>query len=297
MYSTLTVVWIVLNMAGQVSLLILLGTYLFCKDLPGRNNLYLLNFLFTTFLATIPPCLLFYTGQQEAPAHWICVVQSVLMDGIAPMFEVALLILVFQTWVTIRAITHEKSVLMLTSSWVKWVLLLCPYTALVGWCTASIVQAIQPSSVYSLREFVYCANTSQTFSHLFIRQCLRPFLIICGILEIIFEIWIAVLVIPRSDSSGRGRVTSATYQNPRQIYTRLYIFTILQLGPVLLAVMNQVSPKVAHGVATSTQVLESMDALVTFLVFGSQSAILRKWKLLKPVAGFNGDALEANAKV
>ncbi|KAF8586418.1 hypothetical protein K439DRAFT_1631664 [Ramaria rubella] len=85
-------------MAGQLSLLALLGTYLFCKDLSGRNNLYLLNFLFTTFLATIPPCLLFYTGQQEAPAHWICVLQSVLMDGIAPMFEVALLILVFHTW-------------------------------------------------------------------------------------------------------------------------------------------------------------------------------------------------------
>ncbi|KAF8586417.1 hypothetical protein K439DRAFT_951250 [Ramaria rubella] len=97
---------------------------------------------------------------------------------------------------------------------------------------------------------------------------MRPFLITCGILEIIFEIWIAAIVLPRS---GRARASSATYQNSRQIYARLCIFTILQLGPVLLAVMNQISPRVANGVAITTQVLESTDALVTFLVFGSRS--------------------------
>ncbi|KAF8574853.1 hypothetical protein K439DRAFT_1624028 [Ramaria rubella] len=203
MYATITVVWIVLDMAGQVSLLVLLATYFFCKDLPGRNNPYLLNFLFTTFLATFPPCLLpqdlsFYTGQQEAPAHWICVMQSILMDGIAPMFEFALLILAFQTWAGIRAIMCKKTRRRATSSVAKW------------------IQAVQPSSVYSLGVYLYCINTSENPP---IRELIRPFLIICGILEIVFEVWIAVLIIPRS---GRA-----------QIYARLCIFTILQLGPVL----------------------------------------------------------------
>ncbi|KAF8587946.1 hypothetical protein K439DRAFT_728481 [Ramaria rubella] len=296
MYTTITIVWTALNMAGQVSLFVLLSTYLLCKDLPGRKNIYLINFLFTTFLATIPPCLLFYAGQQEAPAHWICVVQSILMDGISPMFEVALLILVFQTWAGIRAIICVKSDVISSSAIAKSIFLLCPYAALVGWCTASTIQAFQPQSTYSLGDFAYCDNSSKTFPFILIRQRIRPFLITCGILQILFEIWIAFFLISGPRSITRPRISSSTYQNSRHIYARLCIFTLLQLGPVLLAVINSVVPQ--HSVTIPTQVLESMDAVVTFLVFGSQSDILQKWRLLKPATdSFNGDALEANAKI
>ena len=58
MLSGTAVAWVVLNMAGQWSMVLLLSTYLLVKDIPGRKNVFLLNFLFTTFLATIPPCLL-----------------------------------------------------------------------------------------------------------------------------------------------------------------------------------------------------------------------------------------------
>ena len=106
MFSTLAVAWITLNMTGQWCMLLLLCTYLLVEDLPGRKNAFMLNFLMMTFLVTIPPLLLwvvfqadvfgkssliardnsFYAGQQDkVPSHWLCVTQSVLMDGAAPM--------------------------------------------------------------------------------------------------------------------------------------------------------------------------------------------------------------------
>lgn len=107
MFSGLAVTWVTLFIIGQCCMLLLLATYLLVKDLPGRHNVFLLNFLLTTFLITIPPLLLwvrylwklkgthhkwiwhsFYGGQQDGvPPHWLCLTQSILMDGIAPMWE------------------------------------------------------------------------------------------------------------------------------------------------------------------------------------------------------------------
>ncbi|KAF8473796.1 hypothetical protein JB92DRAFT_1905993 [Gautieria morchelliformis] len=86
MLSAIALAWVTLNIIGRCCMLLLLGTFILVRDLPGRKNVFMINFLVTIFLGTIPPCLLFYAGRQDGvPAHWLCLMQSVLMDGIAPM--------------------------------------------------------------------------------------------------------------------------------------------------------------------------------------------------------------------
>ncbi|KAF8479472.1 hypothetical protein JB92DRAFT_3043847 [Gautieria morchelliformis] len=276
MLSALALAWVTLNIAGQWCMLLLLGTFLLVKDLPGRRNVFMINFLVTIFLATIPPCLLFYAGQQDGvPSHWLCLMQSVLMDGIAPMFGVALTVFVFQTWAELRSAICSKSSLVATSPIAKWGLLLLPYVTLAGWCTGSLFHAFLPPATFQLSKFVYCDNVSRGG----IRGLVGTFMLACGAMEILFEIWIAFLLITREKLSN-GIIHSEKYRDTVHLYIRTIAFTLVQFGPVALAVMNKAAPATIEGeIRRATQVLEAMNALVTFLVFGSQKAILQTWKI------------------
>ncbi|KAF8521004.1 hypothetical protein JB92DRAFT_2892329 [Gautieria morchelliformis] len=274
MLSALALAWVTLNIAG--------GTFLLVKDLPGRRNVFMINFLVTIFLGTIPPCLLFYAGQQDGvTSHWLCLMQSVLMDGIAPMFGVALTVFVFQTWAELRSAICSTTSLVATSPIAKWGLLLLPYMTLAGWCTGSLFQAFLPPATFQLSHFVYCDNIS--FDSLQwpqnVRKQVGPFMIACGAMEMLFEIWIAFLLITREKLST-GIIHSEKYRDTVHLYIRTIAFTVVQLGPVALAVMNRVAPATIAGeIQRATQVLEAMNALATFLVFGSQKAILQAWKI------------------
>ncbi|KAF8479471.1 hypothetical protein JB92DRAFT_3043827 [Gautieria morchelliformis] len=272
MFSALALAWVTLNIAGQWCMLLLLGTFLLVKDLPGRRNVFMINFLVTIFLGTIPPCLLFYAGQQDGvPSHWLCLMQSVLMDGIAPMFGVALTVFVFQTWAELRSAICSTTSLVATSQIARWGLLLLPYMTLAGWCTGSLFQAFLPPATFQLSEFVYCDNISG--------GRVGYFMIACGTMEILFEIWIAFLLITR-DKLSTGTIRPEKYRDTVHLYIRTITFTLVQFGPVALAVMNKVAPPtIASEIQSATQVLEAMNALATFLVFGSQKAILQTWKI------------------
>lgn len=56
--ADIIVPWLALNNTGQWFLLLLLITYASAQQLPQRNNAYLVNFILTTFLGSIPPSLL-----------------------------------------------------------------------------------------------------------------------------------------------------------------------------------------------------------------------------------------------
>lgn len=102
--ADLIIPWLALNNTGQWCLLILLVTYASARRLPQRNNAYLINFILTTFLGSIPPSLLLvfmhrgascanlsllrriYSGYQYSPIPYkLFVAQAALMNGVAPM--------------------------------------------------------------------------------------------------------------------------------------------------------------------------------------------------------------------
>ena len=53
--------WLAIDISGQWLLVVLLITYACAKWLSQRNNPYLINFVLTMFLGTIPPSLLYVT--------------------------------------------------------------------------------------------------------------------------------------------------------------------------------------------------------------------------------------------
>jgi len=271
-------------LVGQWCLFLLLGTLGCVRTMPQRNNPFLINVLLTTFLSTFPPCILFITGHQEGPPpHWLCLTQSVLMDGIAPMFGIALVVLNFHTWGDMRVIIWGKTSVTRSSIFAKWILLIAPYVTLVSWCTASLVAAVKPTADVELAQFVFCSNNSHSGD--IIRGNVGVFMIMCGILDLFFEFWIAwVIFAPFKflHSQRANMSSSALYRDNVQISVRILIFSAIQLTPVLLALLNRVWTWNSLPLQRATQILESMDAIATFLVFGTQKNVLQAWNFWKP---------------
>jgi len=281
MLSAITVAWLVMCMIGQWSLFALLVTFASVKSMPQRNNPFLINLILTTFLATIPPCLLFYTGHQDGvPPHGLCLVQSVLMDGVAPMFGTALLVLVAHTWSDLKAILRGDTPVTFKHTAFRFSLIMAPYIVMASWCTASTVAALKPSARLELSQFVYCANNSS--SGIPVRQYDGFFMITIGILELFFIVWIACIVFTplkfwRLQRSEMPITTSPSYHANVKIYIRIAIFSALQLTPILLALLNSNRHLNSHPLKQATQALESMNAIATFLVFGTQKDVLEVW--------------------
>ncbi|KAF8575422.1 hypothetical protein K439DRAFT_747156 [Ramaria rubella] len=281
MVSAIAATWISFTLIGQWSLLFLLGTFYVVKSLPQRSNTFLINFLLTMFLATIPPLLLFLTGQQDLiTVPWICFVQSVLMDGVAPMFGTALTILTIQLWLELRAMVKGKPEalgIFERHFYLKCLLLLTPYLVCASWCIASLTGSLAPSADVKLLPFVFCTNQSAVIP---VRKQIGYFMIACTIISIVFEIWTVCLV-----------KRSVCYRANGHQAVRLLIFSLLQLSPIILTALAKLGPynSFSHRRATTNienaiQVIEAMDALATFLVFGTQRSVLQAWHILSPPA-------------
>ncbi|KAF8585787.1 hypothetical protein K439DRAFT_1660098 [Ramaria rubella] len=290
--DVLTILWLIFALLGQWSLLILLGTFGVVRSLRQRHNLFLINFLFTTFLSTWPPCLLFFTGQQgNHPPHWLCFTQAILMDGVAPMSTIALSILVFhvgtsfflvqiirhqlreQTWTTLKSsLASEKSVTE-RFSWIKVLLLCLPYIVFVSWCMASLLAALQAPRQLEIGQFVYCANNS-LFSNR-VRRFVGFFMILVGFFDLCMEVCIGYLFYLH-----HARVTSVGGDTFRENYClalRILIFSALQILTVLLSLFNSFPWLNSQQLKEATQLIESMDALGTFVVFATQKDVLGVW--------------------
>jgi len=280
MLPTITVAWLVMCIIGQWSLFALLVTFAWVKSIPQRNNPFLINLILTTLLATIPPCFLLYTGHQDGvPPHGLCFVQSLLMDGVAPMFGTALLVLVAHTWSELRASLRGKTSVSVTYTAVKFPLLMAPYIVMASWCTASTMAALKPSARFETSQFVYCANNPP--GGIPVRRYIGLFMSIVGILELFFIVWIACMVFApfkfwRLQRSEMPISTSPSYHANVKTYIRISIFSALQMTPIILALLNS-ERKNSLPVKQATQVLESMNAIATFLVFGTQKNVLEAW--------------------
>jgi len=280
MLTALAVTWLTMDIIGLASLLLLLVTFFCVKTLPQRNNPFLINLILTTFLATIPPCMLLIAGQQyDDPPHVLCLVQSVLMDGVAPMYGTALVMLVFHTWADLQAHLNGVTPITMRYATVKYTLLLLPYIMMISWITASTVAALQPSEDLQLSVFVYCANSSTAGA--LVRQNIGYFMIACGAVEIVFDVWIARITFPFFMVWRSNISTTPYYKAHIQIYVRILIFSLLQLTPILLALLETNHKWESVPFKQATQLLESMDAVAMFLVFGTQKDVLKAWKLCK----------------
>ncbi|KAF8585780.1 hypothetical protein K439DRAFT_1660093 [Ramaria rubella] len=276
-WTSTVIFWLLFAIIGLVSLLIVLITFAVVKSLPQRGNVFLLNFLFTTCLAQIPPILLFITGQlNDNPLEYLCFTQSVLMDGVGPMFGIALVMLVIQTWMDLRGLFLGKTPITAKFPSSRIMGLLAPYVSAILWCIASLVAASYAPIQLELTQIVYCANNSIPGTG--VRRFVGFFMLFLGIIEFAFEALIARLVYKHLSGTKRNTY-GKSYITSYHFALRVLIFCILQLTPIILAALNSLMRLNSPPLKNGTHILESMNAVVTFLVFGTSNDLLRTWRL------------------
>ncbi|KAF8473789.1 hypothetical protein JB92DRAFT_3052533 [Gautieria morchelliformis] len=268
-----TVLWIMFAMFGQWGLLALLATFGVVSSLPQGHNPFLINFLTTSFLATWPPCLLFFTGEQERnPPHELCLVQSILIDGSRPMFGISMAIFVFHTWRSLKCKLVGETPATMRSSGIKGLLILMPYLVFTCWCIASLVTALKSPFQPEIDQFVFCTNTSAGGTQL--RRSTGFFTLITGIFQFCISLCIARLVWHHS-----GVTDSECCRLTLCIALRILVFCSLQLIIILLSVLDSLVSFSSIELKGATQILQSMNGLMTFLVWGTQKDVLKAWRI------------------
>ncbi|KIJ51064.1 hypothetical protein M422DRAFT_245040 [Sphaerobolus stellatus SS14] len=160
--DTVNTAWLIFDIAGQWSLLALILTYCFINAMRQWSNPFLVNLLITTFIASIPPSLLGYTGNRSRvspPSPTLCFIQASLVDGVAPMFGVAQLALLFDVWLELRAFIKKKSRLS-REMFAFYTLLFLPYFTMWVWIFGSFVASYQSKAEHDPL-LAYCQNDSK----------------------------------------------------------------------------------------------------------------------------------------
>jgi len=271
---TYTILWLTFDILGQLALFLLLSTFVLVKSLRQRSNPFLINFLLTVLLGGFPPYLLIFTGDimNKDPPKSICLVQSVLMDGIPPMIAIAFLVLVFNTWADLRAMLSGATSVAEKVTRVRWLLVLAPYVTFMSWCTASLAAALlEPALLQPINITIYCENNSSLGNH--VRSSVGLFVFSVVVLVLVPEICICRFVYANF-SRSKERILSDSYYVGLPLGLRILILWIWELVIILLEVpVTSSLPK-----AQATKLLWSLNCLITFLVFGTQSDVLRAWK-------------------
>ncbi|KAF8519282.1 hypothetical protein JB92DRAFT_2899246 [Gautieria morchelliformis] len=274
MISSIAITYITLDIVGGCSLLLLLYTYYAVKTLPQRNNPVLINLIFISYLATIPPLMLLFTGQQGGVhIQWICILQSTLVMGIPPMYFVGLVALVFQNFTT-------SNYNLANSTWVQWTLLLAPYIVYTCWFVATLTLALQPSAKVLPNPFVFCTNDAA--GPYVIRNQVGYFVVACLAITIVLEVWTAYFVFAshrQCRKFGDLAHASSLYRTKLHLYVRLCTFTVMQVFPIILTAVNAPTHAI-HMPGDATQIVEGLYPLAVFFVFGTQRAVLQAWKIV-----------------
>jgi len=272
------ILWIAFFMLGQGTLFILLCTLLFVRSLRARQNPFLINLLVVTFLSTFPPTLLFITGHSNnnSPKK-LCLTQAALMDGLFPMITVAFTMLILKTWADIRTAVSHKRCLTTRFPWLKWVMLLGPYSTLLSWSMASLAAALlEPANMQQI-ELVYCANNTVTGQR--VRDGVGFFVLGVGFIVVFFELWICRLINMHSPGSAQ-RVSTEMYHANYHLAVRIFVFSVLSVAPILLSLLETLQ-LVTHNflprIKLATQIAKSLVPFATFLVFGTQREVLCAW--------------------
>jgi len=241
--------------------------------MPQRKNPFLFNLLLATYLSTIPGSLLVYAGNPSGgvKVSWnlLCFVQAALIDGCPPLFGVAQLVLLYDTWSGVRAsITGKKQ----TSRRATFMysLLIAPYFATWIFVFASFIAAAQSMANHSLIA-AYCQNYSGPSNR--VRTSVGELILGIVLIEIGFCIAIGWTMLRNRKLL---KMDPVKWRNEKHFVTRLFILNALQLLSLLLSTIN------IAGVNNSVikaiyQLLTSMNALALFFVIGSQKQIVYTW--------------------
>ncbi|KIJ52291.1 hypothetical protein M422DRAFT_776012 [Sphaerobolus stellatus SS14] len=271
--------------AGSIALFALLITLWRVPSLPQRNNPFLVNLLLTTWLATIPASLLLFSGHalDLAPAKALCILQAVLMDGVIPMFGIAGLCLVLNTWLQVRADLGGHSNPLVVKRWLRIFVLSIPYITFLCWTSSSIGFGFSTPPRVVVKT-IWCAiNTPQSNR---ISRFLGFFIIGFSLAQLIFQGWIIALLYKSKMTSIDITKSKKSLTIEKGLIVRVVVFTLIQLVTMTLAViLSGISvDNNQQKYSDNARVFESMEPLSIFIVFGTGNSLLEVWRLKKPTS-------------
>jgi len=277
-FSTDVVLYFTFLILGNVLLLALLLTLAFAKWLPQRKNIFLVNLVLTTYLSTFPPMLLLITGNLvQNPPKSICFVQAVLMDGDAQMFGSAFLILVISVWCNIRASMQGLSCPLQSRPGMKAILFITPYLLFIIFSLTSLGLALMQPLNPTLGELAMCDNNA--FYSDKIRRSTGFILAAFCLIEIFFEATLTIMIFKISPrlTTAQKRLNRYTYVwADNNLLLRIFMFTFLMTATLLVGAME--SSQLIPNSVNTFQVLQSLNPLLTFIVFGTSQNVLNVWR-------------------
>jgi len=260
-------VWVYMNLISNTILLpILVATFLFSKTLKRHPTL--INVCVTWIASGIFACLLFYAGKHigPEPSFELCVAQTSLLAGIAPMWSVAVLMLIYHMCRAFDAKAQNQP----TNEMKNFFMLVAPYVTQVAFTIAGATMAVHnPRDVSRDRKILYCSVKSFSLSN-----AMSIFVLMVGIGITVLLVQLTLTLFRTwkvLTQSGRGTAVEFSVIL-RVVVFGVYVFFGLCVSAIHLFDGSSVIPDI-FAASTGT---------VVFLIFGTQADVWRVWMWRMP---------------
>ncbi|TFK40809.1 hypothetical protein BDQ12DRAFT_467703 [Crucibulum laeve] len=259
--------WTGFNLITNTILLpILVMTFLFSGR--AKRHPTLVNLCITWIFSGIFSLLLFFAGQQRGPEpnQSVCIAQTSLLYGITPMWSVAVLMMMYYITLALNG-DPGKAIL---SKWQLVLMLSAPYIAQCSFTIATLFVSIDhPDKVNRAHRYFYCALRSlpifwsvTIFTAVF---CLFIFILEVHLSMKVYRIW--------RGRRNAGRSSGLDIQLVLRVLAfGLYITFGMVVNVISMLNYDSVLPDM-YAATVGT---------VVFLVFGTQSDVLRVWAFWLP---------------
>ncbi|OCB85747.1 hypothetical protein A7U60_g7399 [Sanghuangporus baumii] len=270
--GTYLAIWFFFQIAADhVFLPILVATFLLAKRV--KRNPILINMCITWIIAGISSTLLLYAGKETGPepSHALCVFQASMLEGTPPMCSVSALALIYTIWKSMTYISNDRQ--SGTMKYGIYAIIIAPYATLFGFALATSLVAIQDlSKVDRARRFFYCSVGNNHLSN-----TMGLFTAIVCLICVLFEILIAIRISRawRAFKDYKPGITGRGFD--KHLVIRLFIFQ----GYLLVALVLSVA-SIPSLTSVAPDLFAASIGMAVFLVFGTQSDVLRTWVFWLP---------------
>ncbi|KAJ3998614.1 hypothetical protein F5050DRAFT_1192377 [Lentinula boryana] len=260
------ILFLVLNMwPSHFGLPILLAIVLFSKHVqryPTFVNLLVVFMLVPITLNSV------YAGKASGPepSRALCLTQASLLYGMPGMASVAVLTLVYQMLVTIRAAVYKNTYRENEHAVRLWMMVIAPYAVWILFIIATVIVGIgDPANVSRDRRFFYCSVKSNPLT-----DTLTMFAAVVLFATLVLEVWTFVLFCKRWASIERGNSGMFTTTSELDLPLRILAFGVYLLVAMSLSLLSMKAPE-----SPIPDLIIASAATVVILIFGTQRDILQ----------------------
>jgi len=268
--NEMLIAWLGLQVAGTVTLPILILTMLFHKSITRRNPT-VINLCIVWTLATIPAELLLYagktSGKDNQPSPMLCLIQAATISGVPPMAAMAYLSVVIHACTVIHNIIHANTVRPVSFTLGLILLLSGPYVSFLTFALfVAVVGSQNPIDVK--RGVFFCQIERQNLT-----LPIFGFTLVVVVLTLMAQLWIAIMFYRNWRAKRKGNVKHRDVSTfDAGLLIRMVAFTVFEIVIIVSSVATMMNPRMG-----AAKVLAATPPFAVFLIFASSPDIFRAW--------------------